>query len=152
MALIGAIDWLRALLLIITQMVAGIAAAAVVLELFPGPLSVRTTLSLGTSVVRGVFIEMFLTAQLVFCIFMLAAEKHKSTFLAPIGIGFALFIAELAGKRSKTRPVSLLTHVQVCFTREGLSTLPARLVRLLSWPTFTATTGSTGLGLCSVPY
>lgn len=28
---------------------------------------------------------------------MLAAEKHKSTFLAPIGIGLALFIAELAG-------------------------------------------------------
>jgi hypothetical protein len=28
---------------------------------------------------------------------MLAAEKHKATFLAPIGIGLALFIAELAG-------------------------------------------------------
>lgn len=40
---------------------------------------------------------MFLTAELVFTIFMLAAEKHKGTFLAPIGIGLALFIAELAG-------------------------------------------------------
>ena len=29
--------------------------------------------------------------------FMLAAEKHKGTFLAPIGIGLALFIAELSG-------------------------------------------------------
>jgi aquaporin related protein len=28
---------------------------------------------------------------------MLAAEKHKGTFLAPIGIGLALFIAELSG-------------------------------------------------------
>jgi aquaporin related protein len=28
---------------------------------------------------------------------MLAAEKHKATFLAPIGIGLALFIAELSG-------------------------------------------------------
>lgn len=27
--------------------------------------------------------------------FMLAAEKHKGTFLAPIGIGLALFVAEL---------------------------------------------------------
>lgn len=26
---------------------------------------------------------------------MLAAEKHKGTFLAPIGIGLALFVAEL---------------------------------------------------------
>lgn len=55
---------------------------------------------------------MFLTAQLVFTIFMLAAEKPKSTFIAPIGqfslrlnavlsanfnsgIGLSLFIAEL---------------------------------------------------------
>ena len=29
---------------------------------------------------------------------MLAAEKHRGTFLAPIGIGLALFIAALAGK------------------------------------------------------
>lgn len=42
-------------------------------------------------------IEMFLTAQLVFTIFMLAAEKHKGTFIAPIGIGLSLFIAELSG-------------------------------------------------------
>ena len=42
-------------------------------------------------------IEMFLTAELVFTIFMLAAEKHKGTFIAPVGIGLALFIAELAG-------------------------------------------------------
>ena len=40
---------------------------------------------------------MFLTAELVFTIFMLAAEKHKGTFLAPIGIGLSLFVAELAG-------------------------------------------------------
>lgn len=40
---------------------------------------------------------MFLTAELVFTIFMLAAEKHKGTFLAPVGIGLALFSAELAG-------------------------------------------------------
>lgn len=40
---------------------------------------------------------MFLTFELVFTILMLAAEKHKGTFLAPIGIGLALFVAELAG-------------------------------------------------------
>jgi aquaporin related protein len=28
---------------------------------------------------------------------MLAVEKHRGTFLAPIGIGLALFVAELAG-------------------------------------------------------
>ena len=40
---------------------------------------------------------MFLTAELVFTIFMLAAEKHKGTFIAPVGIGLSLFIAELSG-------------------------------------------------------
>lgn len=40
---------------------------------------------------------MFLTAQLVFTIFMLATEKHSATFVAPIGIGLSLFIAELFG-------------------------------------------------------
>ena len=40
---------------------------------------------------------MFLTAQLVFTIFMLAAEKHRGNFIAPVGIGLSLFIAELMG-------------------------------------------------------
>jgi aquaporin related protein len=38
----------------------------VVSALFPGELNVRTTLSPGTSISRGLFIEMFLTAELVF--------------------------------------------------------------------------------------
>ncbi|KAF2110406.1 aquaporin [Lophiotrema nucula] len=97
LALVGAIDWLKALLLIITQILAAIAAAGVVSALFPNDLTVRTTLNPNTSVVRGLFIEMLLTAELIFTIFMLAAEKHKATFLAPIGIGLSLFIAELAG-------------------------------------------------------
>ena len=39
----------------------------------------------------------FLTSQLVFTILMLAAEKSKDTFIAPIGIGLALFVVEIAG-------------------------------------------------------
>lgn len=74
------------------------AASGVVQVLFPGPMNVSTTLGGGTTIARGVFIEMFLTAMLVFTIFMLAAEKHKGTFIAPIGIGLALFVAELTGE------------------------------------------------------
>ncbi|KAB2569374.1 Aquaporin-1, partial [Lasiodiplodia theobromae] len=96
MCLIGAVGWFRGGLIFVTQLVAGIASAGIVSCLFPGTLSVRTQLR-GTSVVRGLFIEMFLTAMLVFTVFMLAAEKHKGTFLAPIGIGLAMFIAELSG-------------------------------------------------------
>ncbi|KAL8830186.1 MAG: hypothetical protein Q9191_001583 [Dirinaria sp. TL-2023a] len=97
MCLIGAMSWLRGLLIAISQAVGAIASAGVVSALFPGPLVIRTSLGGGTRVVQGLFIEMFLTAQLVFTIFMLAAEKHKATFIAPIGIGLSLFIAELTG-------------------------------------------------------
>lgn len=40
---------------------------------------------------------MFLTTELVFVILMLAVEKHRATFLAPVGIGLAFFVAELSG-------------------------------------------------------
>ena len=97
MYLVGALPMVRSVLLIFSQILGGIAAAALVSVLFPGSLNVQTSLGGGTSVVRGLFIEMFLTAELVFTIFMLAAEKHKGTFIAPIGIGLALFVAELSG-------------------------------------------------------
>ena len=98
MCLIEAITWARGGLIVISQLAGAIASAAVVSALFPGPLVIRTSLGGGTSIVQGLFIEMFLTAQLVFTIFMLAAEKHKATFVAPVGIGLSLFIAELVGR------------------------------------------------------
>ena len=98
MCLVGAVPWLRGGLVFISQIIGGIAAAGIVSALYPGTLNVRTSLGAGTSITQGLFIEMFLTAELVFAIFMLAAEKHKGTFIAPVGIGLALFIAELAGE------------------------------------------------------
>ncbi|KAB8356559.1 hypothetical protein FH972_024141 [Carpinus fangiana] len=97
LAMVGGITWKRMLVAWSAQIVGSIAAAALVSGLFPGSLGVNTTLSSGTSVVRGLFIEVFLTAELVFVIFMLAVEKNKATFIAPVGIGLALLIAELAG-------------------------------------------------------
>lgn len=91
MCLIGALPWIRGMLLFLTQMLGGLAAAGLVSCMFPGDLNVRTTLGGGTSIVQGLFIEMFLTAELVFTIFMLAAEKHKGTFIAPVGI-FSAFL------------------------------------------------------------
>ncbi|KAK6065505.1 mip family channel protein [Seiridium cupressi] len=87
----------RAIVLFLSQIVGSITASALVLAIFPTPLNVRTTLSDGTSLAQGLFIEAFMTAELVFTILMLAKEKHRSTFIAPIGIGLALFVAELVG-------------------------------------------------------
>lgn len=100
MVLIGAISVVRGVLLFIIQIVAGIVAAYIVQALFQGQLAVSTTLGGGTTIAQGVIIEMILTAQLVFTIFMLAAEKHQGNFIAPVGIGLSLFIAELVGESS----------------------------------------------------
>ncbi|KAK0654770.1 MIP family channel protein [Cercophora newfieldiana] len=95
--LVGGLPLLRSSIVLVAQILGGIAAAGVVSALFPGPMAVATTLGGGATVVQGLFIEMFLTLELVFVIIMLAAEKHKSTFLAPLGIGLSFFLAELVG-------------------------------------------------------
>ncbi|KAF2770706.1 aquaporin-like protein [Teratosphaeria nubilosa] len=87
----------RAVLLVIAQITGSIFSSYIVKVLFPANFNVRTTLSAQTSIVQGVFIEAILTGELVFTIFMLAKEKHKATFIAPVGIGMALFVAELVG-------------------------------------------------------
>lgn len=98
MALIGAITWTRCALLIVTQTIASIIAAYMVRALFNTDLSVSTELGGGTTIAQGVIIEMLLSAQLAFTVFMLAAEKHDTTNLAPIGIGSSITIALLVGK------------------------------------------------------
>lgn len=98
MVLAGALPPVRALFLFPTQLIACMVAAGLVEAMFSGNIQqVNTVLAPGTSIAQGVFIEMFLTCGLVFAVLMLAAEKSKDTFIAPIGIGLALFVAELAG-------------------------------------------------------
>lgn len=96
--LVGGLPAVRSFFVIIAQLLGGIAAAGVVSALFPGPLAVDTTLGGNASVVQGLFIEMFLTAELVFVIIMVAVEKHKSTYLAPVAIGVSFFLCELIGE------------------------------------------------------
>lgn len=97
LALVGVITPVRAALLSISQFLGGITAAAIIQAILPGPLYVTTRLATSMSPVRGLFLEMFLTAMLMLTIFLLAAEKSKTTFLAPVGIGLALFITQLVG-------------------------------------------------------
>ncbi|GAA5876118.1 hypothetical protein JCM8547_002641 [Rhodosporidiobolus lusitaniae] len=94
--LVGAVDPVRAALLTVSQLLGAIVGAALFSALTPGPLYALTTLSGGTTISRGLFLEMFAAFLLLLAILFLAAEKHRATFLAPIGIGLALFVAELA--------------------------------------------------------
>ena len=98
MAFIGAITWARCGLLVIAQAAGAIIASYLVYGLFGQQLNVDTVLNQVVSPGQGVVIEMLLTALVCFTIFMLAAEKHESTHLAPLGIGFSLLVAHLAGK------------------------------------------------------
>ncbi|KAK6509519.1 hypothetical protein TWF481_004259 [Arthrobotrys musiformis] len=95
--LAGTLPIPRALFVSLAQILGGIAAAGVAEGLLPGTLNAQTTVAHGMTNVNGMFLEMFLTAQLIITIFMLAVEKTKVTFLAPLGIGGALFIGHLVG-------------------------------------------------------
>jgi aquaporin related protein len=72
-------------------MVASIAAAATCYGLLPEGSLAKTELGEYTSVTQGLFIEMFITAQAVVAVSMLATEKHKAAFIAPVGIGMSVF-------------------------------------------------------------
>jgi glycerol uptake facilitator-like aquaporin len=103
--LVGGLPVLRAAVVVVAQFLGGIAAAGVVSGLFPGDMAVDTGLGTsGTSVVQGLFIEAFLTAELVFVILMLGVEKHKATFVAPVGVGVAFFLTQLVGMSSSFFP------------------------------------------------
>ena len=97
LVLVRYIPPIRGAVLIFTQIVAGIAGAAIASAILPGPLSVGTNLAGGTSISRGLFLEMFLTTFLITTVFFLAVEKQRATFIAPVGFGLALFVAMLGG-------------------------------------------------------
>jgi glycerol uptake facilitator-like aquaporin len=113
----GQLNWIRAIVLFPAQLLGSMVAAGLVSAILPGDIkATRTALAPGMSEAQGVFFEMFLTSFLVFTVLMLAAEKSKTTFLAPIGIGLALFVAELAGKLlfSDLLLFSTLTQIARC--------------------------------------
>ncbi|KAF2443795.1 aquaporin-like protein, partial [Karstenula rhodostoma CBS 690.94] len=90
--LIGSIRPLRAVHAILAQLVAGVCAAAIVSALLPGPLLTATKLEPSISITRGLFLEAFLTAQLILTILVMPSGPTK-----PLVIGLSLFVAELSG-------------------------------------------------------
>ncbi|KPM42489.1 hypothetical protein AK830_g4059 [Neonectria ditissima] len=94
----GQLPWMRAAFLVPAQILGSMCAGGLVDVMFPGSVAeVNTVLGFDTSIAQGVFLEMFFTAQLVFVVLMLAIEKSRDTFLAPVGIGLALFMVLIPG-------------------------------------------------------
>ncbi|KAK2740050.1 Aquaporin-2-like protein 2 [Colletotrichum kahawae] len=79
-------------------LLAALAAGGLVQCMFPWDVGeTNTVLATNVSISQGVFIEMFLASQLMFVVLMLAAEKQKATYLAPIAIGIAVFGIMICG-------------------------------------------------------
>ncbi|QRV91888.1 aquaporin, Major intrinsic protein family [Ceratobasidium sp. AG-Ba] len=95
--LVGVIGPVRFVLFFVAQVLGAIAASAILLGLLPGPLVVTPAPGNGINVVQALFIEAFMTTMLVLAVLMLAAEKHKGTPFAPIGVGLTVFAGMLWG-------------------------------------------------------
>lgn len=89
---------MRGILFIPVQLVASLCAGGLVSAMFPVSIAgANTILGGGTTIPQGLFMEMFFTSLLTFVVLMLAIEKSEDTFLAPIGIGLALFVSMISG-------------------------------------------------------
>lgn len=114
------------------QFLGAIAAAGLVSALLPGALQAENSLSGGATIVQGVFLEMLLTAELIMTIIMLAVEKSRTSFMAPLAIGLALFIAHLIGTRLQflahhfTTLGSMTDLYRIGINYTGTSVNPAR--------------------------
>ncbi|VEU23182.1 DEKNAAC104095 [Brettanomyces naardenensis] len=95
MLLAGAVTPVRALLMIISQLVAGLAAGGAASAMTPGPVLFANALGDGVSRSQGVFIEAFGTCILCVTVLMTCAEHSFLSAWAPAAIGISLFIGHL---------------------------------------------------------
>lgn len=105
MVLIGQVAWLKGIFLAAGQVLGAVAASVLVKVIFPGTYVIQTKLGHGASIFQGLLIEAVLTMQLMLAIYFMAVEKHESSPLAALVIGFALFVAEYAS----------LNHVHIIY-------------------------------------
>jgi len=81
---------------IIVQCLAGISAAALVDSLTPGKILYSNALSPAVSPARGLWIEAFLTAQLVLTVLLLLRGPHPNKFAA-VGVALSVFMGHMTG-------------------------------------------------------
>lgn len=84
------------------QFLGGITAAGIVSAVLPGPLKAENSISPGVSTGQGFSMEAILTFMLMITILMLAVEKSRVSFAAPLIIGTSLLIIHLVGTLNPT--------------------------------------------------
>lgn len=92
--LVGALTPIRAVVMIIAQLIAGILAGLAASAMTPGDVTYANALGGGTSRSRGVFIEAFGTCILCITVIMTCVEGRFGDW-APAAIGISLFIGHL---------------------------------------------------------
>lgn len=146
----GVLSWRRGLVLFPCQILGGIVAAALVDCMLPSSIDItKTALAPGVSPAQGVFLEMFFTCELAVTVLFLAAEKSKVTFLAPLGIGLSLFVAEIGGLCCLCVSLTVLEMLtlQASTGQAHRSTRRGVSDRVLRLGVSKAIIGSTGSGL-----
>lgn len=95
LVLAQAVPPIRGLIMMIAQIIAGMAAAGAASAMTPGPIAFANALGGGCSKSRAVFLEAFGVTLLCVTVLFMAVEKHKATFMAPFAIGIALMLGHL---------------------------------------------------------
>jgi len=88
------IPLIRGAMYIVSQLLGALLGAWLIDLVQPNAPGGATTLSDGVSIPQGLFLEVITTSVLTMAVLMLAIEKHGQ-FMAPFGIGMALFISAL---------------------------------------------------------
>lgn len=95
--LAGAFNWARLVCVIVAQCLGAIAAAGIVSAILPGPLQAENSMGAGVTIVQGLITELVLTSLLMMTILMLAVEKSRVSFMAPLIIGLSVLVIHLVG-------------------------------------------------------
>jgi len=88
------ISIVRGCLYIISQLLGALVGSWLIDLLQFDPADAATTLGPNVTVAQGLFLEMFTTSVLTMAVLMLAVEQ-KGNYMAPFGIGMALFVSAL---------------------------------------------------------
>lgn len=95
LVLARAVDPVKGLCMMCTQLIAGMAAAGAASAMTPGPVLFANALGGGCSKGRGLMIEAFGTCILCITVLMTVVEKSSLNDFAPVCIGLSLFIGHL---------------------------------------------------------
>lgn len=82
---------------IVAQCLGAIAAAGIVSAILPGPLQAENSMGAGVNIAQGLITELVLTSLLMMTILMLAVEKSRVSFMAPLIIGLSVLVIHLVG-------------------------------------------------------